>query len=35
MIWYILAQLWSTLIDLLRLSRLSTVEKYLEILILR
>ena len=35
MIWYILAQLYSTLIELLRLSRLSTDEKDLEILVLR
>ena len=35
MLWYILAQLYSTLIELLRLSRLSTDEKDLEILVLR
>ena len=35
MIWYILAQLYSTLIELLCLSRLSTDEKDLEILVLR
>ena len=35
MLWYILAQLYSTLIELLRLSRLSSDEKKLEILILR
>ncbi len=35
MIWYILAQLYSTLIELLRLSRISADEKDLEILILR
>ncbi len=35
MLWYILAQLYSTLIELLRLSRISADEKDLEILILR
>ena len=35
MIWTILAQLYSTLLELLRLSRLSTDEKDLEILVLR
>ena len=35
MLWYILAQLYSTLIELLRLSRFSTDEKDLEILVLR
>ena len=35
MIWYILAQLLTTLIDLLRITRLSTEDKDLEILILR
>ncbi len=35
MIWYILAQLLTTLIDLLRITRLSTDEKDIEIAILR
>ena len=35
MLWIILAQLYSTLIELLRLSRISADEKDLEILILR
>ncbi len=35
MIWYILAQLYSTLIELLRLSRISADEKDFKILTLR
>ena len=35
MLWYVLAQIWSALVELLRISRLSTDEKDLEILILR
>ncbi len=35
MLWTILAQLYTTLLELLRLSRLSTDEKDLEILVLR
>ena len=33
--WYILAQLYSTLIELLRVSRMLTDDKDLEILVLR
>ena len=35
MIWMILTQLYSTLLELLRLSRLSTDDKDIEILLLR
>ena len=35
MIWYIFTQLYSTLLELLRLSQISADEKDLEILVLR
>ena len=34
MLWYVLAQFWSALVELMRISQLSTGEKDLEILIL-